>query len=460
MLNYKNDELLLGRETANDLIRYKKEHLLFLDEDKKTLNLFSAFVKKEDFVKRDKINQPLQKTAYVKVNDNLARILRQRCSDKKELNKRLELYMQRRSNISDAIKRWFEKSIFPLVLLRITSINEKEFSEWMPGIEYFTDFLNKSRFYAPRKLDELLHHPLIYLVGCSLGDGHINRSGKRWTLVDGSSDVNKLKFSGEFVLKLASLLKNYLDTYEIRKVENKYDLRINNKLFCRFLNFFFGLPYGPKKNTILQAPRILRMSGQDIEKYFWRGCFDTDGNAGTIVSFCSSDKNMFRECERYLQNKSITPTFSERNVIIPISDTKHFSPVGFAHPRKQMEFLAILRKGATFKTTRIREAQKLKINQELLKIYDVLSIDKSGYRIRINSVALRKKAMSVKKVQKKIRKLFGHSFRRASNGLYYFKSKNVYEYLQSLFIYEPAWRPITNEEGAKLLRSWNDVWET
>ena len=59
MLNYENDPLLLENQTANFLISKKKDDLLFLDKNKGILNIFSAFVKMNDFVKKDKIVQPL-----------------------------------------------------------------------------------------------------------------------------------------------------------------------------------------------------------------------------------------------------------------------------------------------------------------------------------------------------------------------------------------------------------------
>jgi proteasome assembly chaperone (PAC2) family protein len=97
MLTYKNDPLLLGTETVNDLIKDKKQGFLFLDEKKKILNLYSAFIKKSDFIKKDKIVQPLQKTVYVKISSSLGEILLAKFQNLLELKKKIEAYMQRRS---------------------------------------------------------------------------------------------------------------------------------------------------------------------------------------------------------------------------------------------------------------------------------------------------------------------------------------------------------------------------
>jgi hypothetical protein len=55
--------------------------------------------------------------------------------------------------------------------------------------------------------------------------------------------------------------------------------------------------------------------------------------------------------------------------------------------------------------------------------------------------------------------LFGYEFKITSKNLHYFKSKKVADYLQSIFIYEPAWQPITNDDEDELLVSWNEVWK-
>ena len=95
----------------------------------------------------------------------------------------------------------------------------------------------------------------------------------------------------------------------------------------------------------------------------------------------------------------------------------------------------------------------------LLQIYNLLRIDQEGYRVRVHFSLLQEKGADISELNKVCKKLFGYELRKASNNLYYFKSKRVYEYLQSLFIYEPAWKSISNTEEVKLLRNWNDVWK-
>lgn len=157
MLHYKNDPWLLDGETANDLILAGKHNFVFIVQKSRVLNFFSAFVKKSDFLKQDKINQPLQKTIYTKVSPVLRQILSERCSDKKALKATIERYIKRRSNCDAAILRWFKTNVFPLFVLRILSRDKQEFSQWTSQLIYLTDFLNKSSFYAPKTIEEALH---------------------------------------------------------------------------------------------------------------------------------------------------------------------------------------------------------------------------------------------------------------------------------------------------------------
>lgn len=458
MLNYKNDQWLLRKEiTINDLIKNNQENIIFLNRKEKILNLFLAFVKKEDFIKQDKINQPLQKTVYVKISEKLTNILDKYFSDKQEIINLLENYSCRRSNLKKAIKKWFKNRIFPFVLLRILSKDEKEFLKFLKEIEYFTDFLNKSRFNCPKILNYLLDKKIVYLIGCSVGDGNIDKAGKRWTLVDGHSKKEKVVFSKIFVSNLMVLLKNFINQCEIRECETKYVLRVNNKLFCRFLNFFFGLPFGRKKDIILTKPFILNFNKNDLEKYFWRGCFDTDGgiNKQGAIELCSSDNNLLNECDKYLRFIGMNPKRRRHSSVIRAQDLKKFTYIGFSHPRKQKEFLDILKRNSKYTCVKIKNNEK--IDRRLSAIYNLIRIDKN-YRIRIHSKNLKESQFNEKKIKQIIKELFGYELKTTSKNLLYFKSKKVYDYLKRYFVFEPYWKSIKREERYKLLKEWNEVW--
>ncbi len=457
MLEYTNDPWILGKETIDGLI--EKEEVIFLDKQTKILNLFSAFVKREDFENKEKIVQPLQKAIYGKLSDGLLAQIKIKCSSEDTLVKKLEKYTGKRSNIHKTMARWFKTGIFPLVVLRILSEDMTSFAGWLCEIEYFTDFLNKSKFYSPRTLEEALNPSLIYLVGCSIGDGHIDKAGKRWVLVDGSSNKDRLKLSQEFLERLSNLLKKYITHTRIKRYSNKYVLTIDNKPFCRFVNFFFGLPRGKKKGVISKKPQILNLSPVPLEQYLWRGCFDTDGsvNKDGAVDFCSSDRNLLTECKNFLWNKEVESNIGKRSLVVRSTYLKKFCVIGFAHPRKQQEFIEVLRRGVKFNSVFLKDNERENIPQELLKIYSLIRVD-DNYRIRINRTNLKWIHKNIDDVELAIRKIFGYELKTSVSGLYYFKSKKVYEYLRRFFIYQPAWQSITEEESIQLLNGWNDVW--
>jgi hypothetical protein len=458
MLTYKNDPLLLEGETANDLIESGKTDTIFLDKSIGILNLFSAFVKKSDFIKKDKRVQPLQTTVYVKVSKKLIDILQSKYSTK-EIKNILESYTCRRSSVNSNINKWFEKRRIPIILLRAISKNNQDLLKFFNEIEYITDFLNKSRFYPPKTLDSLLTSKNVYLVGCSLGDGHINKKCKRWTLVEGTPHKEKMTYSRLFVERLGRLLKTLVDTYEIREYETKFALRINNKIFCRFLNFFFGLPIGKKKECVLRKPLILSLVEKDLEKYFWRGCFDTDGsiNKQGALDFCSIDNNIKKECSLYLKKINIKPKMNKICVIIGMPELKKYSHIGLSHPRKQEELLTILKRGPEYLGIRIKENVN-NIDPRLLSIYRILRVDKN-YRIRIHYRNLCKEKISRDDIKNIIKELFGYDLKTTTKGLMYFKSKRIYDYLNNFFIFEPFWKPINSKEEIQLLNEWNCIWD-
>lgn len=456
MLNYKNDPLLLGKETANDLIAEKRENVIFLDKENKMLNLFSAFVKRDDFVKKDKLCQPLQKTVYVKVSKKLAGNINTRFDDKKEIIMLLEKYTERRIQTKKAVSEWFNTGVFPLILLRIISKDEKELAGFAKEIEYITDFVHKSRFYYPKNLDELLTPKIVYLTGCSVGDGHIDKTGKRWVLVDGSSKKERLELSKEFIQKLANLTKGLTNKSRIDIRETKCILTINSKIFCRFLNFFFGLPYGKKKEAVLRKPLILNFNKENLEKYFWRGCFDTDGsvNKDGAFNFCSSDNNLREECVNYLKKINIEVRESDFGINIPGEHLSQLTNIGLSHPRKQKEFLELLKRGIKRKNISLRKEGR--IDEKLLQIHNLLRFDEN-YRVRIHRRNLKKSKFSEEDIKRIIKRLFGCELKRTGN-LLYLKSKSAYQYLNKNFVLEPYWKPINTREENQLLIEWNEVW--
>ena len=115
MLTYENDPLLN---------KYSGSFVL----NGNVLNLYSAFVKKEDFIKKGKKIQPLQKSTYVKVNKEIIDKIKNRYTFE-ETSKLIEYYTGLRNNIKRRLNIWYKNCRIPFLLLRLTSLNKEEFSK-------------------------------------------------------------------------------------------------------------------------------------------------------------------------------------------------------------------------------------------------------------------------------------------------------------------------------------------
>lgn len=117
MLHYQNDSWLLDRETANDLIKEGKDYFLFLNKRKKSLNLYSALIRKSDFQRK----QPIQNTPYLhgfklteKVVSSISSLpIGLQKNNHAGLRSRYCAYLGRSSRVTVAdYKSWFKKYLF------------------------------------------------------------------------------------------------------------------------------------------------------------------------------------------------------------------------------------------------------------------------------------------------------------------------------------------------------------
>jgi len=83
----------------------------------------------------------------------------------------------------------------------------------------------------------------------------------------------KLKSSKEYFEIIDELIKKEFNVSGKKfKTENEWRYNLNNKWLCRYINYFFKVPFG-RKSEIIYFPNNLKK----YESEFWRGIMDTDG---------------------------------------------------------------------------------------------------------------------------------------------------------------------------------------
>lgn len=429
MLTYRNDPLVLEKETANDLIRDGKLRLLFLDKNREILNLYSALVKSRDFLTKG-ANQSFRRSVYAngeKLANKVKALLPENLIPFKKI---LSEYVQHKNprqlyNLSREIYGWIEKEAFPLPFLRCLAHfhnSKKLLIKFFNLTEFFTEQRLHGKIIIPKTGKELANPSYFYLAGCSFGDGNIGKYGRKWQIADGSENKENLSEAKEFIKKIKVMLNKRFSLnfgLNIEFKRNAYILEVHNKTFCRFLNFFFALSIGRKKK--LNRPLILDLvdnKKKDLESAFWRGLFDTDGSIdkGSLrISLSSTIEQSMEECKRRLETfglrskvfnkknqRSIFGVSNKNELHIYFFDIKRFAEtIGFAHPRKQKILVKHLKKGP-------KETIFYGINKSCIlrqKFFDLSKIE--NIRLVNAGELLRKLRIDLGLTQFKLGKLFG-----------------------------------------------------
>lgn len=364
-LTFINDPLLLDEVKCNkDFTTFKctyykrKDTVVFPNG---ILNLYTALVKKCDFTP----NKLMGAMPFIKIDkDHIDKILPK--SYKKDfywkLKKDFSYYIGRKRIIrTESFRAWFKKSTFPITLLRLianlVSKDEREemkiLSEFIMKSECIINFQNEGKIYLPKTLKELNNEKLGYFIGCSFGDGELNMA-YHWKLVDGDSKDIKpcLKHMKNIKLICNELFKISFTDSNPRIRGNKCELWIANKNLCRFINFFFDMPYGKKKGK-LRRPKIYNiLNNQELIKIFWRGVFDSDGSHtqnGFRVGLSSATKQFLLDCKNDLNEMNIETgnvlKYSSMTLEIKSNHFKDFMKnIGFSHPRKMKTSLESLKR--------------------------------------------------------------------------------------------------------------------
>lgn len=247
-LNINNDPLLTNLD-ANSLIKENKLSKLFLDKNKKYINLYGALIKGNDFHVNTK-NSFLKRTPYItncrKQTLNYLKRLpdEYRNNNYKILRKVIaNYYLSSRLDI-EVFNRWIKNNRFPIVLYRILSKilkDEKILINCLKN-KQITDVSNFGKVKLPFFSKDLFTPFNFYLAGIIMGDGNINQ--ERIKITDGDKLKENLKESKEFLLKIRRKIRlqygpNPSKPHLLK--QNAYELIIANKWIGRYFNFIFSI---------------------------------------------------------------------------------------------------------------------------------------------------------------------------------------------------------------------------
>lgn len=365
MVKITQDELLTNK-TANGLISSNKKEKLFITKD--FLNIYAALVKTRYpyFLKRGPYL-----TGKI-LGDEIRKFLN---SLPPEYRKKNFLKIRRRIREYTGVKRydiifpfWIRYNYFPFVFVRVLSLlkpkdeQNKYFAHLIRLADNFTS-MNRTVFHPPLTLKELLNDSIVYFIGVAFGDGGVADHFKLFKITDGSSRKADLKYSKMFFKKLSKILKISFSIkskiFKDCENDNKYRIQLLNKWFNYYMNFFFGMPLGPKKN-LLHKPLIISLSkdSEKLSKIFWRGIIDTDGCVRSSIELEMADKKLILECHKDLRKYGMQSHYTDRDKVVAgkfykefcirinRGDYKNFAEnIGLSHPRKQLIFIKeLLRK--------------------------------------------------------------------------------------------------------------------
>ena len=243
----------------------------------------------------------------------------------------------------------------------ITNIDkEKELREWCGSLsKQSLSHLNI------RSMPKDINENIALLIGFLVGDGCLTMDNAvMFSNID--PDIlhcfNKT-MEDEFSAKIISLPKTC-------------DFRINDKYLRKYLEFI-GLGY--EKAHEKYVPKIILNSPKNIQKYFLRGLFDTDGTVDSrLLSFCSASKKMILQVQTMLLNFGIITHLSSRvskkgvtSYILAISGNDipiFYNEIGFTCKRKQERLeLLVSKKRNTNKDIIPFQKEKIKNLYDSLK---------------------------------------------------------------------------------------------
>lgn len=402
------------------------------------------------------------------------------------------------------LQNYLHQERLPLVMIRVLadlSQSPREFlAAWLRHASW------ESFKHIPFRMPTCLSPQLAYFLGVCNGDGSLTRT-----------HISISDYSPAFIRKLRTFMSTLFGGHpKITRGSGGVNvLFIKSVWVGRLLHFLTDQPYG-KKYHALRCP--LLVANTELEQFYWRGLFDTDGSYRWAIQFSTTSDQLAYDLQQFLERNALiyyTQLSKKGNSVqLKIGSYKAFAHlVGSWHSDKQQQCLHLLRQG-----TRILLFKGLKRNQltthgylnlallpnlhvalknhriSWVHLQDRFGDDAYAYLITHhakfvyphanNPIQLplqpTKRLMTLlqylsptqdgiavttgkyrgfyrdlEQTVAEVHCLFDfHSLRRA-NGGYKAQHKLLRDYLRNFFVYEQAWLPPTRDEATKLVEDWN-----
>ena len=215
---------------------------------------------------------------YLK-NSEIAYVLTKEILTEEEINKIKKVRKFRNKN-----------SISLYELNKIIEECKLNFNEIFNKINYVVTKTNhKNKIFLPKEISQ----ELAEVLGCIIGDGHINEFGSLIAFTNLDNDLRE------------RLNNNFFKVFGIngfyKKWKNKTpEVHIYSSVLSEILNKYFEIPRG-KKERIVRVPNVLLKCHKNLTKYFLRTLFDCEAYVGDYsIEFSSASKEMVNQLKSLL----------------------------------------------------------------------------------------------------------------------------------------------------------------
>ncbi len=289
--------------------------LLQLHNDKADADINGSWIKASGSNLNSELIKLLQEIYQEKNQNNVARDLMKEINCSFSTSKRMLIRIKRK-------KVWVGLKIIIFLLdywKKLFNISESVLEEKKGNIIKNIEFLKVGQGQSkPVKAPKKLSINLCKIAGAHAADGSLSPDyGVR--LVDSSKEaVSKWIswLSNEFKIKI-KLVKS--------RRENAFKTEKYNKVIARYLNIFFGFPFG-KKTNIVREPKIIREASLKYRIAFALGVLTFDGSVSLdgLISLDSNSKQLILDLQDILVKDGIESNINKisQKYVLRIANSK------------------------------------------------------------------------------------------------------------------------------------------